>query len=505
MIRTHWTLHRNGLLILGSLAFFLCFSVEITLWWALAKTYSRGGWMAVVGAAGAWLTFLAWQRYQKAKLEAKKPNPLVNKRFKEKNKESKESRALANSSSPVASLPSAKKSKITQLKRWHHWILPVTRLVIIVICLIASSFSTRLAPSYTREDRSALNRIDLWKGGLELIEASPMRGWGWGQSGASFMHWTQPIGREEGYLSMVNSYLTVAVEAGLPLFTLLFALILTPLVFGLTNKGTTRSVDRGISPMCLKNELHALICTPVPLNPIKSPSLLLRGLTASWAAWLCAMFFSNLWIIKGLWVLPSLCAVGIVAVGASLAKPAFANRHHEQNLHNNIIKNKLDQIKGNEDHEENHPKTDPFSLSSSLPSVQNKNHNSLFFRFLSIFAAILKSLGIAVLASVFFWLGGAWLMRDKPVLLDRESDGAVSLTLRTIPHSADRTLHSAIIFPDAQVLGESYGQELRRWMLSDGGPSHLVIYDTPPPPLLFLLCQLLKNHSNQAQNNQHNS
>ncbi|AHF94518.1 hypothetical protein OPIT5_18540 [Opitutaceae bacterium TAV5] len=300
-------------------------------------------------------------------------------------------------------------------------------------CLFASSFAGRLAPAYTREDRSALNRVDLWKGGLELVAASPLRGWGRGQSGASFMHWTQPIGRDEGYLSMVNSYLTVAVEAGLPLFTLLLAAALLPLLLGL------RAADRA------SRDHRAGLAR------------LWRGLTAAWAAWLAAMIFSNLWIIRGLWIVPGLCALAILAAGAAGQRAEARDQRPEARGRKTDFGCRGRWLSG------------LWSLASAL------------WPLFSVFRPLVAA-ALALLLSLTLWLGGAFLARRSPLTLDRAPDGTVLLARRDAsPPSPAAAGHPAFceVWPDAEVLGENYGQELRRWMLADGGPARLAVRTTP--------------------------
>jgi O-antigen ligase len=122
------------------------------------------------------------------------------------------------------------------------------RLLLLLVCLGFSGGFERVAPEYVGADKSVLNRLDLWKGGLELVAIRPLRGWGWGNAGQSFMNWTQPIGRNEGYKSMVNSYLTVAVEGGLPVFGLAVFLggliVAVGAVAGVADPGSNSPLDQ---------------------------------------------------------------------------------------------------------------------------------------------------------------------------------------------------------------------------------------------------------------------
>jgi len=65
----------------------------------------------------------------------------------------------------------------------------------------------------TAGDRSVGNRIDVWSAALQMSVENP-RGFGADRSGLEYMEWYQATDREEGYRTMVNSYLTFLVERG---------------------------------------------------------------------------------------------------------------------------------------------------------------------------------------------------------------------------------------------------------------------------------------------------
>ncbi len=69
-------------------------------------------------------------------------------------------------------------------------------------------------------DRSVGNRFDLWSAALQMSVENPT-GFGAGRSGAEYMQWYQEMDREEGYRTMVNSYLTFLVEYGWAWFGLI--------------------------------------------------------------------------------------------------------------------------------------------------------------------------------------------------------------------------------------------------------------------------------------------
>jgi hypothetical protein len=62
-------------------------------------------------------------------------------------------------------------------------------------------------------DRSVGNRVELWGSALQMAAENPA-GFGPGKSGGQYMQWYQPLAHEQGYRTMVNSYLTFLVERG---------------------------------------------------------------------------------------------------------------------------------------------------------------------------------------------------------------------------------------------------------------------------------------------------
>lgn len=350
-------------------ALLITVAVEIWLWWALAKTYSRGAWVGVMCGAGVGCV-LALARKTKAR-----------------------------TGEPTTSSAQPRRCRRVSIGGLAI-VTTLARVAVVIACLFASNFSARLSPDYTLADRSALNRVDLWKGGLELIVASPLRGWGWGESGAAYMQWTQPLDRTEGYKSMVNSYLTVAVEAGLPLFALLLTVMLLPLGLGL-----------GLARSCFGWRL------PIAL-----------GLTACWATWLGCLFFSNLWIIPKLWIIPGVSAVVLVAwAWAKVGRALRARREQSTTL----------------------------AWESARETVMA-----------CLGAAMATAMGVAIGA----WIIGLVLVRSTSLQLTREPSGIVRLQPRGKAWS-----NWLEVYPDAAVLGESYGHELRRWLLVSANPQALRI------------------------------
>ena len=376
----------------------LVFAAELGLTYALARTYSRGALVGAALGAAAW-GVAAWRGSRRPNM----PQELA-------------AMTTPPGASPDASSPGAHGRWRREWATLAPW---CGRGLLFALALAVTGFHARLAPEHLAGDKSSLNRLVLWRGGAELVAASPLHGWGWGRSGASFMHWTQPLGRDEGYLSMVNSYLTVAVEAGLPLFTLLLALLLLPLSSVWFAPGRPAPnpppTSAAVADAGESTPGGGALLRQVPAS---SPALsaFYLAAVASWSAWLGCLIFSNLWIIPGLWIVPGLAALGLLPTQA-------------------------------------HTRT------SGRASV-----------FVTGGAAILVSLGL--------WVAGAILAARQPLQLTRAAEGKISLIARATPGTpaAGSRTKRVLVVPDAEVLGENYGQELRRWLLADSRISELRVF-----------------------------
>lgn len=215
--------------------------LEGGLWFLLCKTYSRGALVAVVAAAALFI-LMEWFRGERSHLRKTVP----------------------------------------------------VRLAMVVILLIVTGFFDRITPGYVVQDASAGNRLTLWRGGLQMISVSPWTGWGVGESGAAFMNWFQPLGANEAYLGMVNSYLHVAVERGLPVLVVFLTLVGAIVISGLL---ATMRIARG------RCESPSVACG----DAIMAALCVLT-------VFLVANFFSTLWIYRNLWWGPGIAAILILTV-----------------------------------------------------------------------------------------------------------------------------------------------------------------------------------------------
>lgn len=233
-----WTAGQDG----GSgrgwwrMAALLALIAELVLWFLLCKTYSRGALVAVGGATGVFVI-----------------------------------------------------GNLLRHGRFAGWGTAVVRLACIGIMLFSTGFFARVDPRFVSQDASAGNRLVLWQGGVRMIAGAPWSGWGEGRSGIGFAHWFQPLEATERYAGMVNSYLHVGVERGLPLLAGIVAVAACLLLLSWKTvlwpgQPRTRSVrsaghvaGAGLMECCL------------------------MGAGSSWLVFLIANIFSTLWIFKNLW------------------------------------------------------------------------------------------------------------------------------------------------------------------------------------------------------------
>ncbi|CAN5913130.1 hypothetical protein BH11VER1_BH11VER1_27780 [soil metagenome] len=209
----------------------LLLAVEIAGWWALTHTGSRGALLAIIFSLGLFLlcSRRAWDRDQ--------------------------------------------------------MLLHSMRAVIIVSFWFMAGFAGRTNPTFVTQDASVGNRLTLWRGGLQMIAASPWRGWGRGESGAIYEEYFQPLEDTTHYKSLVNSYLTLAAEQGVPMLML----VLLPFFYaGMAAWKIARANDS-------ERWLAAV------------------GL-AMLVASAMAQVWSNLWIVPELWISPLVAALLIMVM-----------------------------------------------------------------------------------------------------------------------------------------------------------------------------------------------
>jgi hypothetical protein len=88
----------------------------------------------------------------------------------------------------------------------------------LVLALFIFSAGERMGAIVTGNDDSILNRLVLWHAAGPMSFIKPLTGIGAGESGYFFSQWYQPDRLNYSYTGLLNSYLEIAVERGLPVF-----------------------------------------------------------------------------------------------------------------------------------------------------------------------------------------------------------------------------------------------------------------------------------------------
>ena len=171
----------------------------------------------------------------------------------------------------------------TPTRQYRIWLL---RAAILVACIIGTGLFGRVSPNYLASDGAVTNRLQLWRSGVEMIACAPWGGWGSGESGRAYMNWFQGLARSEQYATMVNSYLHVAAEYGLPFLVTVLLGLASVLLVG------WRTAARG--------------------------DVIAGAAGASLLAWAVANVFTTLWIKPALWIVPVIGAMLIVWRGRGL-------------------------------------------------------------------------------------------------------------------------------------------------------------------------------------------
>lgn len=158
-------------------AFAVLSAVEISLWFVLAKTYSRGALVA------AGICFVCCNAFMLFRTESK----------------------------------------------CRIFGIALAKAVAVSAILLYTGFANRISPEYVGNDGSTSGRITLWTGGLKMVAQAPVCGWGVDKSGEEYINWYQDFPDERKYAGMVNSYLHIAVERGLPALFAALSILAFPL------------------------------------------------------------------------------------------------------------------------------------------------------------------------------------------------------------------------------------------------------------------------------------
>jgi len=86
----------------------------------------------------------------------------------------------------------------------------------------------RVGSMADEEDRSITNRLEVWKGALEITADYPFSGIGVDQFGKQFSAWYQPRNMDTSYKTALNNYLTISSERGIFALLIYLMALLTP-------------------------------------------------------------------------------------------------------------------------------------------------------------------------------------------------------------------------------------------------------------------------------------
>jgi hypothetical protein len=117
------------------------------------------------------------------------------------------------------------------LPRGANLYLSGAALLVIATGLVYSGFASRLIKTFTSPDRAITNRFSLWSKGLGMLHDMP-DGVGTGLSGQIYTLFYLPPDSYLGYRTMVNSFLTFAVEQGVLVSAVVFGVMLA--IVGIT-------------------------------------------------------------------------------------------------------------------------------------------------------------------------------------------------------------------------------------------------------------------------------
>jgi len=264
--------------------------VELGGWFLLVKTYSRGG---LVTAIVALVLFFV----------------------------------LQGTSGGTTSVSSGARSIGEKLFGRHGgrpsrivFVLAIRFALVAALCS-AVGFASRISPGYIAQDKSVLNRLEMWQGALVMMRDSPWLGWGNNNGGFAYINWYQPQSMTSRPVGFVNSFLDVGVEFGTPaLFAGLWVWVWLMLVAlrlknpKSQNPSTCPLVARQ-SQINPKSQISNSKNEPIGGEP--RPFAVENGLMSAFViltAWGVANIFTSLWRETALWIVPAGCAVYILAV-----------------------------------------------------------------------------------------------------------------------------------------------------------------------------------------------
>ena len=297
--------HGGGSILLPCLgarcSHYFLYALELGVWFLLVKTYSRGGLVAAIVALVLFFGLRGTGCQPVGLGVARASSPC---------------RSSGTSGSPVG-------LGAVGNTGWK----PVLRSIIIRIALVAvlclaAGFASRVSPSYIAQDKSVLNRLDMWQGALVMMKDSPWIGWGNNNGGFAYINWYQPQAISTRPIGFVNSFLDIGVEFGTPVLfvTLGIWFFLMLVAFRLKNPKSQNPKSQINSNIQISNSKNE------PIRKEPRAFAVENGLMSAFVilvAWGVANIFTSLWRETSLWIVPAGCAVYILTVwwrqgGASL-------------------------------------------------------------------------------------------------------------------------------------------------------------------------------------------
>jgi hypothetical protein len=99
--------------------------------------------------------------------------------------------------------------------------------------LAAGSLWQRFLLDTAAQDRSVLNRFEIWEGGLKMIAALPFGGWGTEGTGWHYAQWFRAQEGAAYANNLVSGILDFCAKQGTPILALVFFFLSTPISFAL--------------------------------------------------------------------------------------------------------------------------------------------------------------------------------------------------------------------------------------------------------------------------------
>jgi len=275
--------------------------VEAGVWFLLVKTYSRGGLVTAVAALVAFFGLRGLRGTGDSPVGLGSSStgfqPVG---FQDKTRAGRpwHSNHTGESPVPLESMgwkpmlrkPHGQDARAT-FTGWKPVLLRIIiRLAFVAALCIALGFASRVSPSYIAQDKSVINRLEMWQGALVMMKDSPWLGWGNNNGGFAYINWYQPQSMTSRPIGFVNSFLDIGVEFGTPaLFAVLWIWFWLMLVaLKVMGASSSRSWEQDA--------------------PLTLPAFLIL------AAWGVANIFTSLWHETALWIVPAGCAIYILAV-----------------------------------------------------------------------------------------------------------------------------------------------------------------------------------------------